>query len=107
MRPIILTAILFVLLGGAHAAVREDVTVNGDTEYGSCLGSKILTDFFQRYPPETKEFSLEIDIDRATNEIYVYYYDMPDYEDEVTYYDGDTCAFLRTDNMADPEGEVG
>ncbi len=96
-----LLSIFALLIFSVSATIAQDkaVTLEGDKKYGECFGSKILADFFKRYPPKnTAEFSLEIDLNKTTDEIFVYYDNMPAYEGDVSYYDAQTCLYLRTEN---------
>lgn len=103
----ILVAALAMLatFGGANAS-NQGAKLTPDKKYGACHGSEILSDFFKRFPPpKNSRFSLEIDISKKTNEIYVYYYELADYEGMTAFYSGETCEFLRTEqkNKASPK----
>ncbi|NOX81948.1 MAG: hypothetical protein GXP06_02955 [Alphaproteobacteria bacterium] len=106
MRVLISIMVFTMGLASAHGAEAKDVTLKGDKKYGACSGSEILSDFFKRYPPkETSSFNLEIDLDAASDEIFVYYNNMPAYEGDITYYDSHNCQFLRTENNRVVEGD--
>jgi len=70
-------------------------TVRGDKKYGKCYSSEVLRDFFERYPPRSEKFSLEIDLTKKRNEIFVYYHDADAYPGMTAYYDSKSCEFLR------------
>ncbi|GEM_PF-4909197 len=87
------------ICANAIASEQAAPTVKSDKKFGSCWGADIMSDYFKRFPPVGAKFSLEIDIDRKAHEIYVYYHDMPEYAGQVSYYDSETCEYLRTEQI--------
>lgn len=100
MRACALTLLGIACLASAPAdAAGKGVKLNGDKKYGDCWGSQILGDFFERYPPpQNARFDLEIDINKSTREIFVYYRDVRQYEDLTAFYDSKACNYLRAEN---------
>lgn len=86
------------LAASPAGASDKGVKMRGDKKYGECWGSAILADFFKRNaPPRNARFNLELDIDKQSNEIYVYYRDVAEYDGLTAFYSGETCEFLRTE----------
>ncbi|MBY0423877.1 MAG: hypothetical protein K2Q06_16350 [Parvularculaceae bacterium] len=89
--------LLLAALGALSA--EPELKVANDRKYGACDGAVILADFVRRYPPKTKRFLLEIDVNRDKN-IFVYYRDQPAYRNLIALYDSKTCIYLRTEERA-------
>jgi hypothetical protein len=99
-----LRLIALVFAAGCATAPEGDVEIANDRLFGDCKGDAILEDYFERVPPSAGKFSVEIDLDKSANEIFVFYGGMPPGYAKTAYYDASDCRFLR---LEDGEPHIG